>query len=508
VSNGIIDGRRQLAVGSNYAVQQRSGGTGRDDGMSPGIVVGVQASDGVDLSYGMLVSPNDAYEGPPARAVRLPDNTEDMIFGVVNSRGGIADRTSGEVLRMGVHPAVLVMGSVSVGDALYPASTAGYASATRATGQEIPIGYAFESVSTTSNAAIAAEINTAVPGPDLPHRRLRTIQGVLEHTNLVYEAASIESQTGGSAPECGDGNIAAFFSTSGATTSRIDIDLGSARRVGGFRVYATRNTASGEAGVPLVVSWSTDGVTYTEAYRQNVTLVASTQPAQDYASGIIPVIAQYWRFKFSASSGIRWYETELYEASGDTMYARGESSTGSNARIGDTLFRHDQNVHVITASSSNTLRGTIDLRPGTGTSFAVASNTITISAVAPGSASTGSLYAVGGVIDGGGTAIATGLKFWVEAPAAGTIVAARMISDQSGSLVVDVWKSGYSGAPPSSGNSITASAKPTLASAQKYEDVSLVGWTKTVTAGDWFYFNVDSATTITKATISLTISRS
>ena len=106
------------------------------------------------------------------------------------------------------------------------------------------------------------------------------------------------------------------------------------------------------------------------------------------------------------------------------------------------------------------------------------------------------------IIDGGGSAITTGAKPAFEVGGGCTITAWRVLSDQSGSIVVDIKKATYSGLPTFS--SIAASAKPTLSTAQKAENTTLTGWTTAVAAGDWIQPVVDSATTVTYATISIT----
>ena len=109
------------------------------------------------------------------------------------------------------------------------------------------------------------------------------------------------------------------------------------------------------------------------------------------------------------------------------------------------------------------------------------------------------------VIDGGGSAISTGVKGEIEVPFACTITAARLVADQSGSIVVDIWKDTFANFPPVDADSITASAPPTLSTAQTDEDTTLTGWTTSIAAGDWLRFNVDSATTVTRVTVSLTV---
>ena len=112
------------------------------------------------------------------------------------------------------------------------------------------------------------------------------------------------------------------------------------------------------------------------------------------------------------------------------------------------------------------------------------------------------------VIDGGGSTITTGVKGYIEVPFSGTIVSVRMLADQSGDIVVDIWKDTYANYPPTNADSITASAAPTISSATKSQDTVLSGWSTSVTAGDILGFNVDSATTVTRVTVSLVIRRS
>ena len=112
------------------------------------------------------------------------------------------------------------------------------------------------------------------------------------------------------------------------------------------------------------------------------------------------------------------------------------------------------------------------------------------------------------VIDGGGSAITTGQKGHLEIPFACTIKQVTMLADQSGSIVVDIWKDTYANFPPTDADSITASAPPTISSAQKSQDSTLTGWTKSISSGAILAFNIDSCSTITRVTISLKVERS
>jgi hypothetical protein len=111
------------------------------------------------------------------------------------------------------------------------------------------------------------------------------------------------------------------------------------------------------------------------------------------------------------------------------------------------------------------------------------------------------------VIDGGGSAITTGVKGYLEIPFACTITAARALADQSGSIVVDIWKDTFANYPPTDADSITASAPVTISTATKSEDATLTGWTTTITAGDILGFNVDSITAVERVTIALTVTK-
>jgi hypothetical protein len=107
-------------------------------------------------------------------------------------------------------------------------------------------------------------------------------------------------------------------------------------------------------------------------------------------------------------------------------------------------------------------------------------------------------------VDGGGSAITTGTKGYLpKIPFAGTIASWRLIAFESGSIVMDVWKA--ASAVPTNANSITASAKPTLSSAQLADSSTLTGWTTAVAVGDVFGFEVESATTVTKVVLVLEI---
>jgi len=111
------------------------------------------------------------------------------------------------------------------------------------------------------------------------------------------------------------------------------------------------------------------------------------------------------------------------------------------------------------------------------------------------------------IIDGGGSVITTGIKGDLEIPFACTITAVTTLADQSGSIVVDIWKQAYADYPPEDANSITSSTPPTLSSAIKAQDTTLTSWTTAIAAGDTLRFNVDSITTCERVLISLKVTK-
>lgn len=104
--------------------------------------------------------------------------------------------------------------------------------------------------------------------------------------------------------------------------------------------------------------------------------------------------------------------------------------------------------------------------------------------------------------------IPTGIQLYAQIDFPCTIIAAKLLAKESGSIVIDIWKDTYANFPPDNAASITASAPPTLSTAQKSRDTTLTGWTKSIAAGDCLGFNVDSVTTITQVTVVLKVTKS
>ena len=110
-------------------------------------------------------------------------------------------------------------------------------------------------------------------------------------------------------------------------------------------------------------------------------------------------------------------------------------------------------------------------------------------------------------INGGGSALTTGVKLYLPVPITMTITGWDLVADQSGSIVIDVWKDTYANFPPTVADTIILTPgtdpKPTLASVQKNQDLSVGTWTTAITAGDVLGFNIDSVTSCTWITLTL-----
>ena len=111
------------------------------------------------------------------------------------------------------------------------------------------------------------------------------------------------------------------------------------------------------------------------------------------------------------------------------------------------------------------------------------------------------------VIDGGGSAITTGIKGDLAVPFAGTITGVTMLANETGSIVVDLWVDSYANYPATDADTITSSAVPTITTALKSQDLTLTGWTTAISEDTIIRFNVDSITDIQRVTIILEITR-
>lgn len=165
----------------------------------------------------------------------------------------------------------------------------------------------------------------------------------------------------------------------------------------------------------------------------------------------------------------------------------------SGIQIVDSDASH--NLKITTGSNLSAAR-TLTINPGDASRTLTLTGNVTLSQTPT--------RVAGCTIDGGSATPTVNTKVYVKVPFSGNITRWDIFADAAGSAVVDVWKHA-SGTLPTVTDTIAASAKPTLSSAQINSDATLTGWTVAVAAGDIFGFNLDSVTTCKRITVELTI---
>lgn len=112
------------------------------------------------------------------------------------------------------------------------------------------------------------------------------------------------------------------------------------------------------------------------------------------------------------------------------------------------------------------------------------------------------------IIDGGGSAITTGVKGTMRVPEGMTVTGWHAVSTLSGSIVIDVNGIAFgSYAGGSGGSSIAGSELPTISTAFTGSDTTITTWSDPVGADTILTFEVDSATTVEVVTISITMTK-
>lgn len=111
------------------------------------------------------------------------------------------------------------------------------------------------------------------------------------------------------------------------------------------------------------------------------------------------------------------------------------------------------------------------------------------------------------VIDGGGAVITSGQKGHIVVDFDCTILSWTILSDVTGSITLDIWKSTYAAFPPVVGGSIVgAGTKPSLTTAVKNQSLTPNWTTLTINAGDILAFNADATpATVQRVTIALKV---
>lgn len=103
--------------------------------------------------------------------------------------------------------------------------------------------------------------------------------------------------------------------------------------------------------------------------------------------------------------------------------------------------------------------------------------------------------------DGGGSQIATNSTIWARIPYNATINTWEISSLTTGSTVINIHRTTYTGAPAIGGLSIAGTEKPTLTNQQRNRDTALGTWTTSVNAGDYIQAIVESSDIVTFSTV-------
>ena len=110
------------------------------------------------------------------------------------------------------------------------------------------------------------------------------------------------------------------------------------------------------------------------------------------------------------------------------------------------------------------------------------------------------------VVDGGGSAITTGIKGYLEVPFACTVNQWTLLADQSGSITVDILSDAYASYGTNT-SMVGGGTKPAISAATKAQSAPASWTTTSISAGNIVGFNVTAATTVTRVTVGLKVTR-
>jgi len=107
------------------------------------------------------------------------------------------------------------------------------------------------------------------------------------------------------------------------------------------------------------------------------------------------------------------------------------------------------------------------------------------------------------IVDGGGSVIATGEKTTtlLQLPYAGTIIGWYLTSKETATVTIDIWA--HDSSDPANGNTIVASAKPSLTAAKFNNSTTLTGWTTASAAGKKYKIEVEANDASTNLKLTL-----
>lgn len=122
------------------------------------------------------------------------------------------------------------------------------------------------------------------------------------------------------------------------------------------------------------------------------------------------------------------------------------------------------------------------------------------------SGGSGSSFSTFGItIDAGPAVISTGIKGYCIIPYNCTITKWYIVADKIGTIIIDVWKANNT--IPTVANTITGTEKPTLSASQISSDINLTTWNTAVLSNDIVAFNVDSASSVSRITLTVEVEK-
>ena len=110
------------------------------------------------------------------------------------------------------------------------------------------------------------------------------------------------------------------------------------------------------------------------------------------------------------------------------------------------------------------------------------------------------------VIDGGGAAITTGTKGYLEIPFACAITSVTALADTSGTINIDIKKSTYAGFPSTASIS-SGGTGISITTGTSIQNNALTGWALGTSAGSILEFYASGCTSITRVTASLKVNK-
>lgn len=221
---------------------------------------------------------------------------------------------------------------------------------------------------------------------------------------------------------------------------------------------------------------------------------------------------------FVASTGVAG---EIAMPNNATTFLRGDGTFASHVLLdgaehsdtvaatpvlGDTIYANSTPAWQVLAGNTTTTRKFYREVGNGSVSAAPAWDTLTMADL-PAASNTAVITAV---IDGGGSVLTAGVKGDIYVPFACSLVSVTLLADVAGAAVVQIWDDVYANYPPTVGDSMSAGGTdPTISATNDHAQItSFSGWAKTtIAAGDTLRFNVVSATTITRLTVALTVTK-